>query len=166
MCHELQIYWLMEFYLYVQIIHPVKPPLEAYRVHLMSASVSPAVTLCYVCVKSISCWLWLCIVMQSTLRVDVGGLRPEVGTGSRDSMDCRVCQFLTELCRIVKREREWEGLYELQTWYTDGTRRRPVSSTSAVTSRVQRSRSQGHVVRLTVVAPYVENEMSQKHRNW
>jgi len=30
----------------------------------------------------------------------------------------------------------------------------------------QRSRSQGHIVRLTVVGPYVEKKESQKHRNW
>jgi len=37
--------------------------------------------------------------------------------------------------------------YEVQTWYTDGAQR-PVSATSAVTSKVK---GQGHVTRLTGV---------------
>jgi len=46
--------------------------------------------------------------------------------------------------------------YEIQIWYTDGARR-PVSRTSAVTSKVK-SRSQGHVIHLTGVGPLVEKE--------
>ena len=57
--------------------------------------------------------------------------------------------------------------YELQTWYTGGARR-PVSPTSAVTFKVKgqgrRSRSQGHVVRLTVVGPYIMSR-SKSFRN-
>ena len=54
------------------------------------------------------------------------------------------------------------GRLELQTWCIDGARR-PVSPTNAVTSKIK---GQGHMVRLTVVAPQVENEKSQKHQNW
>ena len=46
--------------------------------------------------------------------------------------------------------------YELETWYTDGTRR-PASATSAVTSKVI---GQGHVTCLTGVGWYVKNETS------
>jgi len=38
--------------------------------------------------------------------------------------------------------------YEIQIWYTDGGRR-PASATGAMTSKSQRSRSQGHVISLS-----------------